>query len=118
MNHLPTFEQFLNESNEDFVSEGVNYTSDKFALVSIGGSLATERDIPIFVSGRFGTIVETGNDKDVLKEKASRLRKGLSSGERKHYGYDYKVIELTPAKVKSINASIASMKESEKDEEE
>jgi hypothetical protein len=49
-----------------------------------------------------GSVIETGNDNEALKETAKRMRKQLSPGERKYYGMSYTVIELTPNKIKEI----------------
>ena len=80
----------------------VNYQNDDFALVMLGGSIGSKTSLPIFVNGKMGSIVESGNNKEMLKEKAARMRKQLSAGERKHYGMSYTVVALTPAKVKEI----------------
>lgn len=91
------------DMSDDVNESEVNYTSDKFALVFVGGSIGQRASTPIFVKGQMGSVSETGNDKEVLKEKAARLRKQLSAGERKYYGMNYTVIELTPSKVKEID---------------
>ena len=84
------------------MSSRVNYQNDDFALVMLGGSIGSKTSLPIFVNGKMGSIVESGNNKEMLKEKAARMRKQLSAGERKHYGMSYTVVALTPAKVKEI----------------
>ena len=84
------------------MSSKINYQNDDFALVVLGGSIGSKTSLPIFVNGKMGSIVESGNNKEMLKEKAARMRKQLSAGERKHYGMSYTVVALTPAKVKEI----------------
>lgn len=105
MLHLKTFERFINESSIFELNEkigDVNYRTDKFALVCLGGSIGGVRSFSIFVQGQMGSIYETGNDRTVLTETAKRMRKQLSPGERKYYGMNYTVIELTPNKIKEI----------------
>jgi hypothetical protein len=109
MKHTKNFNEFLNE-NKLFEGD-VNYRSDKFALVFIGGSIGSRATYPIFVSGSMGSIIETGNDKDVLKETAARMRKQLSPGEKKYYGMNYTVIELTPRKIQDIDYLINKQSE-------
>jgi hypothetical protein len=96
------------KESEDFLYEGdVNYRQDPFALVRIGGSIGDRATYPVFAGGgNMGSIIETGNDKEALQEKATRMRKSLSPGERKYYGLNYKVIELTPRKIKEIDMLI------------
>ena len=95
------------EEDYEFANGGsmgsrVNYQNDDFALVMLGGSIGSKTSLPIFVNGKMGSIVESGNNKEMLKEKAARMRKQLSAGERKHYGMSYTVVALTPAKIKEI----------------
>lgn len=106
---LKSFTEFINESKEfESLLEGdVNYKSDKYALVLTGGSIGAQKSFPIFVSGMWASITETGNDKDSLVEKKKRMNKILSPGEKKYYGMSYKVIELTPAKIKEVDSLIA-----------
>jgi len=97
MKHIETFESFLNEAEVNL--------NDKFALVSVGGSIGQIRRnmYPVFAKGQSGNVIETGNDKEELKEKAKQMRSRLSSGERSYYRMNYTVIELTPRKVQEIN---------------
>jgi len=74
----------------------------KYALVRIGGSIGEGAPYPIWAKGGIGTVIETGDDFETLKAEAARRRKGLSPGEKKHYGMSYTAIELTPYKVKGI----------------
>lgn len=121
------FEQFqktakanLSESeyvNQDILVEGdVNYKTDKFALVSKGGSIGSIANYPVFISGKMGSIIETGNDKEALKEKAKRMTKSLSPGERKYYGVGYAVIEIKPSTIKQIDYLIDLQKSSDNTE--
>jgi hypothetical protein len=104
------------DESEDFIFEGdVNYKSDKFALVSKGGSIGSKPKYPVFTGGKMASIIETSNDKEALKEKAKRMAKSLSPGERKYYGMGYSVIEITPSKVKEIEHLIDFRKSSEND---
>jgi hypothetical protein len=98
MKHIQNFDNFINES-EEFLNEGneVNL-SDQFALVYYGGSIGTKRTYPIFVKGTWGDVMETGNDKEALKEVAKRRNKNLTAAEKKYYRMGYTVIELTPRK--------------------
>lgn len=84
------------------LNEGDVNLKDQFALVRIGGSIGEGAPYPIFVKGGIGTVIETGNDFEELKTEAARRRKGLSPGERKHYGMSYTAIKLTPYKIKEI----------------
>jgi hypothetical protein len=96
------------ESDFFEINEGdVNYTSDKYALVFVGGSIGSFNQVPVFVKGRIGSVIETSNDLEDLKATAARRRKQLSPGERKYYGMSYTVIELTPNKIKQIDNLIA-----------
>lgn len=96
------------ESDFFEINEGdVNYTSDKYALVFVGGSIGSSNPVPVFAKGRLGSVIETSNDLEDLKATAARRRKQLSPGERKYYGMSYTVIELTPNKIKEINYLIA-----------
>jgi hypothetical protein len=117
MNNLYTFNEFLNEEARfTLLLEGeVNLQTDKFALVFVGGSIGQSRQYPIFIGGSIGSIYETGNDKEALKEKAKRMRKNLSPGERKYYGMNYTVIELTPSKIKDVNYLLSKRQETEKE---
>lgn len=47
-------------------------------------------------------ITETSDDLESLKEKAKRINKNLSPGEKKYYGMKYSVIGLSPSKIKEI----------------
>jgi hypothetical protein len=103
------FLDFITESKpKGYMEKGgsigskINYQNDDFALVRIGGSIGTKNSFPISVNGKYGSITQTGNNKEMLKETAARMRKQLSAGERKHYGMSYTVVALTPAKVKEI----------------
>jgi len=96
------------ESDFFEINEGdVNYTSDKYALVFVGGSIGSFNLVPVFTKGRIGSVIETSNDLEDLKATAARRRKQLSPGERKYYGMSYTVIELTPNKIKQIDNLIA-----------
>lgn len=116
-NHIPTFEEFINESTEP-ISEAINHKSDKYALVSIGGPIKYKKDLIVFVGGRIGVIMETNDDNEMLKEKAKRLRKQLSTGEKEYYGMNYRVIELTSRKLNVIENLNRKLKDSENDNEE
>jgi hypothetical protein len=120
MKHINTFESFLSESesvNQEILAEGdVNYKTDKFALVSKGGSIGSRADYPVFVSGKMGSIIETSNDKEALKEKSKRMTKSLSPGERKYYGLGYTVIEIKPSTIKQIDDLINVQKSSDNTE--
>lgn len=106
----------MTDESEDFIFEGdVNYKSDKFALVRKGGSIGSKSEYPVFMSGKMASIIETSNDKEALKEKAKRMTKSLSPGERKYYGVGYSVIEITPKRVKEIDNLIDLRKSSEND---
>jgi hypothetical protein len=95
------------KESQDFLYEGeVNYRQDPYALISIGGSIGDRAAYPVFSGRDMGSIIETGSDKKALVEKAARMRKRLSPGERKYYGLNYKVIELTPRKIKEIDMLI------------
>jgi len=116
---LLSFDDFINESAKDeflFESGDINL-SDKFALVFVGGSIGSKPKYPVFVKGSMASIHETGNDKDELKEKATRMRKQLSPGEKKYYGMNYTVIELTSSKIKEVDYLIAQQRKSENDTE-
>ena len=95
------------KESEDFLYEGeVNYRQDPYALIRIGGSIGDKAAYPVFAGRDMGSIIETGSDKEALVEKAAHMRKSLSPGERKYYGLNYKVIELTPRKIKEIEMLI------------
>ena len=98
---------FENETFESFINEGygdINYKTDKYALVLTGGSIGSGRNSLNCFVGRFtATLIETGDDKDKLVETKKRMNKQLSPGEKSYYGMSYKVIELTPSKVKEID---------------
>ena len=105
--HSPESLEFVSRPGRKMATGGsmgsrVNYQNDDFALVMLGGSIGSKTSLPIFVNGKMGSIVESGNNKEMLKEKAARMRKQLSAGERKHYGMSYTVVALTPAKIKEI----------------
>lgn len=74
----------------------------KYALVMLGGSIGSKAKHPVYVNGKLGSIIATSDGKEELTEKAKRMRKNLSEGERKYYGMNYTVIELTPSKLKEI----------------
>jgi len=101
---------------DDLVNESdVSLKPGLFALVSIGGSIGSRPKYPIFVSGGIGSIIETGDDKDALKETAKRMRSRLSPGERKYYGMSYTVTELTPGKIRQIEMLQSAQRDSTKD---
>ena len=94
---MKTFLETLNEGE-------INYKTDKYALVLAGGSLGSGRNsLNCFVGSGMASIIETGNDKDELVETKKRRNKQLSPGEKSYYKMSYKVIELTPAKIKEID---------------
>jgi hypothetical protein len=94
---MKTFLEALNEGD-------INYKTDKYALVLVGGSLgAGKNSINCYIGGGMASIVETGNDKDALVETKKRRNKQLSPGEKSFYRMSYKVIELTPSKIKEID---------------
>ena len=113
MNNLKTYEDFLFES--ELNEADVNYQTDQFALVLVGGSIGSKGSFPLFVSGQMASIFQTGNDKEELVEKKKRMNKQLSPGEKKYYGMSYKVIELTPSKRKDVDYLIAQQSKSEND---
>lgn len=115
MSKILTYDEFLNESNniEALLEGDVNYQSDQFALVMIGGSIGSKGSAPIFIGRDMGNIIETSNDKDSLVEKAKRMRKALSPGERKYYGLNYKVVELTAYKRKEVDYLISKQNTAE-----
>ena len=102
------------ESAEFEINEGeINYKTDKYALVLVGGSIGSKGSFPLFVSGQMGSIVETSNDKEALVEGKKRRNKQLSPGEKKYYRMSYKVIELTSNKIKEIDLLISKQSSSE-----
>ena len=113
MNNLITYEDFLFES--ELNEADVNYQTDQFALVLVGGSIGSKGSFPLFVSGQMASIFQTGNDKEELVEKKKRMNKQLSPGEKKYYGMSYKVIELTASKRKDVEFYIAQQSKSEND---
>ena len=96
---LKSFEEFLNSEN---VNESIDLSPGKFAIVRVGGSIGNSSSYPVFISDKIGSITETGDDQEELKETAKRLRNRLSPGEKKYYGMTYRVIKLTPGKIKEI----------------
>lgn len=100
MKHISTFESFINEST--LILEGEVNLSQQFALVSTGGSIGSLPKYPVFTRNGMGSIIETSDDKEALKQDAASMRSRLSPGERKYYGMGYTVIELTPRKIKEI----------------
>ena len=104
----------LNKSEEFEINEGeINYKTDKYALVLVGGSIGSKGSFPLFVSGQMGSIVETSNDKEALVEVKKRRNKQLSPGEKTYYRMSYKVIELTSNKIKEIDLLISKQSSSE-----
>lgn len=97
----------LRESFNSLNEGEVNYKSDAYALVLVGGSIGSKGSYPIFVGRAMGSIVETSNDKDALVETKKRMNKQLSPGEKSYYGMSYKVIELTNSARKNIDYLIA-----------
>ena len=97
----------LGEHTDQFKKGGCMYSeggeiTGKYALVSLGGSIGSKVKHPVYVNSKLGSIIATSDDKEELTQKAKRMRKNLSEGERKYYGMNYTVIELTPAKLKEI----------------
>ena len=113
MKNIKTYEDFLLES--EINEADVNYQTDQFALVLVGGSIGSVGSFPLFVSGQMASIFQTGNDKEELDEKKKRMNKQLSPGEKKYYRMSYKVIELTPSKRKDIDYLIARQSNSQND---
>jgi hypothetical protein len=116
MERIKSYTEFINESESiEFhnpINEGeVNFRSDKYAIIFLGGSIGQRNSYPIFCKGQMGSVYETGNDKESLKETAARLRKQLSPGEKKYYGMSYTVIEMTPYKIKEIEYLISKQQE-------
>jgi len=96
------------------INEGeINYKTDKYALVLVGGSIGSKQSYPLFVSGSMGSIIETSNDKDALVETKKRMNKQLSPGEKSYYRMSYKVVELTSNKIKEIDMLISKQSSSE-----
>jgi hypothetical protein len=103
-------------TNESELFEGdINLQTDNFALVRVGGSIRSKNSIPVYAGGKMGIVIETGNDKEVLKEKAKSRRKSLSAGEKSYYGMNYVVIALTSAKRIEIDYLYDIQKKSETD---
>jgi hypothetical protein len=113
MKNIQTYEDFLFES--EINEADVNYQTDQFALVLVGGSIGSKGSFPLFVSGQMASIFHTGNNKEELVEKKKRMNKQLSPGEKKYYGMAYKVIELTASKRKEVDYLIAQQSKSEND---
>lgn len=111
MKNIKSFEDFIYES---LINEGdINYKTDQFALVLVGGSIGRKVTYPVFVGHQYASISETGNDKEALVEKKKRMNKLLSPGEKKYYGMSYKVIELTNARRKDVDDAIALQNKSD-----
>lgn len=109
-------EQELYESADHNLYESeINYQTDEFALVRVGGSIGSKGSYPVYAAGKMGTVVETSNDKEDLKTKAKSMRKSLSPGERSYYGMNYTVITLTNSKRKEIEYLIDFQKKSKND---
>ncbi len=104
------------KEGDEFINEGdVSLKPGLFALVSIGGSIGSKPKYPIFASGSIGSIIETSDDKDALKETAKQMRSRLSPGERKYYGMSYTVTELTPGKIRQIEMLQSAQRDSAND---
>ena len=104
------------KEGDEFINEGdVSLKPGLFALVSIGGSIGSKPKYPIFASGSIGSIIETSDDKDALKETAKRMKSRLSPGERKYYGMSYTVTELTPSKIRQIEMLQSAQRDSAND---
>lgn len=92
---------------------GINYQSDKYALVKLGELRGGHSNIPVFVGQTMGVLVETNNDESVLVEKSKRLLNELTNAQNVISSTSYKIIELTPAKVNEISNFISYQKSSE-----
>lgn len=92
---------------------GINYQSDKYALVKLGELKGGHSNIPVFVGQTMGVLVETNNDESILIEKSKRLLNELTNAQNVISATSYKIIELTPAKVNEISNFISYQKSSE-----
>lgn len=98
---IKSFNKFLNSNS---INESIDLTPGKFAIIRVGGSIGSSGSYPVMIGGSLGTVIETSDDKEALKEKAKEKRKSLTPGERKYYKMGYHVIELTPYKIKEIKS--------------
>lgn len=92
---------------------GINYQSDKYALVKLGELKGGHSNIPVFVGQTMGVLIETNNDESILIEKSKRLLNELTNAQNVISATSYKIIELTPAKVNEISNFISYQKSSE-----
>lgn len=88
----------------------IDYENDKYALVKLGEANNSHASIPIFVGQYTGILIETSNDETQLIEKSKQLLRSLSVKEGINPTTSFKVVELTPAKIKEISALIEQHK--------
>lgn len=88
MQNIPTFENFLNESNSDY------------AVVLTGGSMG-DKPRPRDAKGYVGMDVSKDEwlmNADNAKAKAKRMNDILTPGEKKHYGLKYVIVPVKGGK--------------------
>lgn len=91
---------------------GINYQSDKYALVKLGELKGGHSNIPVFVGQTMGVLVETNNDESILIEKSKKLLNELTGAQNVISSTSYKIIELTPDKINEISNFISYQKSS------
>lgn len=102
-----------NPAGANVSESGINYKTDKYALVKLGEIKGAHNSIPVFVGQSMGVLVETNNDESVLVDKSKRLVNELTTEQRLSSEASYKIIELTPSKVAEISNFISYQKLSE-----
>ena len=72
---------------------------EKYGIIETGGSIGShEKDNYWHVGSVFGKLYDKDLTKDEATEKAKKLRKRLSSFERKYYGMGYRVVPMSKLK--------------------
>lgn len=102
-----------NSAGASVAESGINYQTDKYALVKLGEIKGTHNAIPVFVGQSMGVLVETNNDESVLVEKSKRLVNELTTEQRIGSETSYKIIKLTPTKISEITNFVNYQKLSE-----